>query len=270
MSGQVIRLDIEVDAASSAPRIDMTPADVIAAKISSLKHVVSPRELKAVATGGVAGRCRSTGLSLIPKGTQATALTLSDVAGKRALGLSAAGAVASLALPAGSMTDSYTLVIAVNTNPLDLVSGAPVNYLSGFNGSDAYTSATLRYYGAAAAPPRTSRFVTIGPSTTGTETFADHSSEGWVVLVVDFDNNTRQLSIAANQTEIFEVVTKGASVSQDPGAYFEIGYHVSGIGLRSSKVGDLFTFGESLLANSFGRGQLADLVSAMKDDYGIP
>lgn len=269
MAGQMIVLEIDAAAGSGAPRIDMTGADAVAAKVASLKHVVSPRAMSALPAGGVSGRCRSTGLLLTPKGTQATALVLSDIGGKRALGLTAAGAVASLALPAGSMTDSFTLVFAVNTGAADLASGSPVNYISGFDGSDAYTSATLRYYGAAAAAPRTNRFVSVAPSATGTETFAAHSAAGWAIVIIDFDNNTRALSIAVNQAETFNTVTKGASITQDPNAYFEIGYHVSGIGLRSSKVGDLFTFGDSLLASSFGRAQLADLVAALKTEYGI-
>lgn len=269
LSGQVIVLPMTVAAAASAPRINMTAAELAAVKIEALKHIVSPRYLSALPAGGVSGRCAVTGQLLITKGTQPTSLALTDTGGARALGLTASGAVASLALPAGSMTDSFTLVFAVNTDAADRASGSPVNYVSGFSGAEAYTSATLRYYGSAAAAPRTSRFISVAPSATGTETFFDHAAAGWAIAIVSFDSDTRQLSIAVNQAETFNSVTKGVSINQDPGAYFEIGYHMSGIGLRSSKVGDLFTFDKALASNTFGKQQLSEVVSALKTQYGI-
>lgn len=269
VSGQVIVLPMTVAAAASAPRINMTAAELAAVKIEALKHIVSPRYLSSLPAGGVEGRCAVTGQLLTTKGTQPTTLVLSDVDGNRALGLTSTAALASLALPAGSQTNSYTLVFAVNTSAADRASASPVNYLSGYSGADVYNSATLRFYGSAAAAPRTSRFISVGPSSTGTETFFDHAAAGWAVVIVAYDNDTRVLSIAVDQVETFNTVLKGATAAQDANAYFEIGYHLSGIGLRTSKVGDLFSFDKALVSTTFGREQLSELVVALKAQYGI-
>lgn len=269
MSGQLIVLPgVRVAASASAPRIDMTAADIVATRVASLKHVMSPRSLIALASGGVAGRCRATGLELAMKGASAANIMLADIAGKRALGLSANSAAA-LALPAGSLTNSYSLVLAVNLSADDISSASPVNFISGFTPAEVYETVGLRYYGELAVMPRTNRFITLGPSTTGTETFVQRATGAWSIVVVDYDNNTRLLSIAVNQVNTFATVTKGASAAQQPGAYLSIGYHLSASSLKTSKVGDLYTFNESLLSNTFARAQLEDLVTALKTEYGV-
>lgn len=196
-------------------------------------------------------------------------MTLVDVSGLRALGLTSATAVAGLALPPGSLTNSYTLVMAVALGADDIASATSVNLISGFVQPETYNSAALRYYGTPAADPRTDRFITIGPSTTGTETYAGRVAGPWSVVVVDYNNDTRTLSISVNQAVTFNSVVKGAAADQPADAYLEIGYHLATLGIRNSKVGDLYTFSDSMLKTDLAKAQLGELVAAMNNYYGI-
>lgn len=270
MAGQIIILPgVSAAASGGAARIDMTPADRIAARMANLKHVVSPRSLTAVAGGGVSGRCRATGLSLVPKGTT-TALKLFDVAGKRALGLTNIFA-ASLGLPAGSQTPSYTAVMAVNIGQADIdsvaISTSPI-LLGGSSAADTVNLNALQYFGAAGTPPNI--FTARGSDVASPFASVVRPGGAWVIVVVDFDNNTKTVSLAVNQAATFATMLKTTEHTPAAGDYVEIGNHGTATSsLRSSKVGDLFLFGDSVLSSSLGKSQLVELVAALKAEYGI-
>lgn len=271
MTGQVIILPGVVAAASlGAPRIDMNASDVVAARIASLKHVVSPRSLVTLPGGGVSGRCRATGLALVPKGT-VTALQLSDVAGKRALGLSAITS-AGLGLPPGSRTASYTTVVAVTISQADIDSttlSASPRFIGGYDAAGTHNLTVLQYYGAAGNPPN---IFTANGSGDSSSPFAKAARPNgtWVIAVVDFNNDTKTVSLSLNQADTFATLAKAEPHAPGATDYLEIGsHHVVASGLRTSRVGDLYTFSNSLLATDPGRQQLKDLVAALKTEYGI-
>jgi hypothetical protein len=269
MAGQLIVLPgVNAAASAGAARIDMNSADNIAARIGTLKHAVSARSIVNVASGGVSGRCRATGAPLISKGANQTALSVVTIGGKPGLGLSSALA-AGLALPAGSLTNSFTHVLSTYIGAADVASSSFLNLLSGFDSVDTYISYGLRYYGQTATGGRADRFVSQAPSAVSPEVSALRSTTGWNVVVIDYNNDTRLLSISVNQTSSFATATKGASASFDVGSYLEIGYHLSINKLVDTKVGDLFTFSDSLLRSSIGASSLAALVAAIKTDYAI-
>ncbi|CAO3311526.1 MULTISPECIES: hypothetical protein [unclassified Pseudomonas] len=270
MAGQIITLSGVTAAASlGAPRIDMSTPDTVAARIASLKHVVSPRALVALASGGVSGRCRATGLELVPKGV-VTGLQLSDVAGRRALGLTTILAT-SLGLPPGSKTSSYTLVAAVSIGQADIdstaVSTSPI-LVGGSDSANNFNMNALQYFGAAGTPPNI--FTARGNDLASPFASSVRPNGSWAIVVVDYNNETRTASLAVNQADTFATVTKAAGHSPGAGDYLEIGNHSNQTSsLRSSKVGDLYTFSSSLLANSLGRQQLQTLVAALKTYYSI-
>lgn len=270
MAGQIIILPgVSAAASGGAARIDMTAADQIAARMSNLKHVVSARSLTSVAGGGVSGRCRATGLSLVPKGT-ATALKLFDVAGKRALGLSNIFA-AGLGLPAGSQTPSYTAVMTVNIGQADIdsavISTSPI-LLGGSNAADVVNLNVLQYFGAGGTPPNV--FTARGSDAVNPFASAVRPGGAWVVAVMDFDNTTKTVSLAINQAATFATALKTTEHAPAVDDYVEIGNHSNATSsLRSSKVGDLFLFGDSVLSSALGKSQLEDLVEALKAEYGI-
>lgn len=267
MAGQLIVLPgVTAAASANAPRISMNGADSVAAKIATLKHAISARSLTNLPGGGVSGRCRVTGLPLIPKGSTPANLSVTEVAGKKAL---AAGSASGLALPAGSLTSSYTMVLALAVSSADAASSTPFNALSGFDGSDTYTAVLLRNYGAASSAPNTNNLMTAGPvSTTDNVARTSRPSGAWAIVVLDFDRSSGVASIAVNQTSSFTTAQRSTWPAISSGSYTEIGYHLTS-GLGSSKAGDLYTFEESLLASDLGRSQLAELVSALKTAYSI-
>jgi hypothetical protein len=266
MAGQMIVLPITVAAAAGAPRVNMNIPDAIAGKVASLKHVVSARSLVTVPGNGVSGRCRATGLPLIPKGASAANLALYEIAGKAALGINGSGS-AGLGLPADSLTSSFTFVMAINLNSADALGTYPINFLSAFDTAGTYLSGLTRAYGLASSTYANKIGANTG--TTGTWAFATPPTGSWGVVVVDYNNATRVLSVSVNQAATFVAATMPASYVPPAGAYVEIGYHIDASSIRNSKMGDLYTFNDSLLRTELGKAQLADLVAAMKADYGI-
>lgn len=266
--GQIIVLaGVTSGAPPSAPRVDMNIVDLVAVKIGSLHNVISARSLSAVTGGGVTGRCRATGAALVSKGT-ASALQLTEVGGRPALWLGAAGtASAALALPPGSVTESYTAVMAVSTGPISIAATFPTNFLAGFDG-ETWSVQALRHYGAPAAGSQ-DVFATRGNDEVGPYVEAPRVPGNWNIVVVDYNNDTRIASIAVNSVASFGTVAVTAGRVPAPTEYFEIGYHLSNSGLRDSKVGDLYTFSDSLLKTDFGKAQLAELVAKMKIYYSI-
>ena len=267
MFGQMVVLEgVTAAAAPGAPRINMNAPDIIATKIASLKHALGAREILPAPGGGVVWRCRWTGAPLVSKGSAAANLTVSEIAGHLGLGINGSGS-AGLALPAGSLTSSFTFVAAVNLNAADAVGTYPINFLSGFDPYDVYISALLRTYGVTAS---------IYPGKSGSNTgftgawaFANSPASGWAIMVVDYNNATRTLSVAVNQAASFAAATMPANYAPAAGSYVEVGYHIDASSIRNSKLGDLYTFSDSLLKTDLGKSQLAELVAALKTFYAI-
>jgi len=267
MAGQMIVLPgVTAAAGPSAPRVNINTPDTIAARMPTIKHAVAARSLSAAPGGGVIGRCRVTGSPLVAKGSAAASLTITEIAGRLGLGFSTPGA-AGLALPAGSITQSFTLVAAINLSATDAAGNYPINLLSGFDGADAYISGLLRAYGAASSvfPGK----IGSNTGTSGTWSFANLPAAGWAIVVIDYNNSTRVMSVAINQSASFTVATMPATYAPSAGSYVEIGYHVASQSLQNSKLGDLYTFSDSLLKTDLGKSQLAELVTSMKTYYSI-
>ena len=268
MFGQMVVLEgVTAAAAPGAPRINMNAPDIIATKITSLKHALGAREILPAPGGGVVGRCRWTGAPLVSKGSAAANLTVSEIAGHLGLGINGPGS-AGLALPAGSLTSSFTFVAAVNLNAADAAGTYPINFLSGFAPSDVYISGLLRTYGAASSvyyPGKSGS----NTGTTGTWAIANSPASGWAVMVIDYNNATRTMSVAVNQAARFAAATMPTNYAPAEGSYIEVGYHIDTASIRNSKLGDLYTFSDSLLKTDLGKSQLTDLVAALKVYYGI-
>ena len=270
MAGQMIVLPgVTAAAGASAPRVNMNVPDTLAARISTLKHVVSARSLQAIAGGGVSGRCRASGAALVPKGISASTLTLYEVAGRTAMGINGSGRAA-LALPTGSLTKSFTTVSVINLNSVDVAGNYSVNILSGFDAADAYTNIMLRYDGSSTTNSAIAD--KLRASTSGSSSSAvpvARPAGEWVVVVTDYNNLTKTMSVAANQATTFSTGVMAAELVPAAGSYLEIGYHLDPSSLRASKVGDLYTFSDSMLRTDLGRTQLAELVAALKTYYTI-
>lgn len=267
MAGQMIVLPgVTAAAGPSAPRVNINTPDTIAARMPTIKHAVGARSLSAAPAGGVTGRCRVTGAPLIPKGSAAANLAITEIAGRLGLGINGSGS-AGLALPPGSLTSSFSLVAAVNLNATDAAGNYPVNFLSGFDSSDAYISGLLRAYGAASSvfPGK----IGSNTGTSGTWAFANLPASGWAIVVIDYNNSTRTMSVSVNQVATFTVATMPASYAPAAGSYIEVGYHIDASSIRNSKLGDLYTFSDSLLKTDLGKSQLAELMAALKTYYSI-
>lgn len=267
MFGQMVVLEgVTAAAAPGAPRVNVNAPDTIAAKISTLKHALGARSITAAPGGGVVGRCRATGAPLISKGNAAANLALYEISGHLGLGINGSGS-AGLALPAGSLTSSFTFVAALNLNAADAAGTYPINFLSGFDPSDVYISGLLRSYGAASSvyPGKSGS----NTGTTGSWSLANSPASGWAVVVVDYNNATRSLSVAVNQAASFVAATMPANYAPAAGSYVEVGYHIDASSIRNSKLGDLYTFSDSLLKTDLGESQLTELVAALKTYYTI-
>lgn len=77
------------------------------------------------------------------------------------------------------------------------------------------------------------------------------------------------LSLSINSATAFTTVLKTAAAQFTAQSFLEIGYHSSINRMTASKVGDLFTFNNSLLNTELGPEQLSSLISALKAEYGI-
>lgn len=263
---RIVLSGVDSKAPASAERVAMNAPDSVVAKIAARKHSVSARSLKAVAGGGVSGRCRVTGRALTMKGANQVNLQMFDLAGKKALGLGAVG-YAGLALPADSLTRSYTYVMAVYLDAADYAAALTMNFLSGFDAADAYQNMLLRYYGSTnGSNPNILRTATAG---SGAAANLSTMSPGWHVVTVDYNNATKVLSLSIDQATVFATATMAAPLVPAAGAYVEIGYHLGAEGLKNSKMGDLYTFSDSMRATELGQSQLTDLVTALKVYYGI-
>ncbi|MNE93518.1 hypothetical protein D3C80_1913770 [compost metagenome] len=77
------------------------------------------------------------------------------------------------------------------------------------------------------------------------------------------------MSVSVNQAVTFTVATMPASYTPASGSYIEVGYHIDASSIRNSKLGDLYTFSDSLLKTELGKSQLAELMAALKTYYSI-
>lgn len=269
MAGHYIQLPITVPVSTGAPKLTTTPADLVAGRISSIKHSVAARSLEAIpGTGGVSGFCRVTGLPLTPKGTGQAALSVTSVGGLAALGSGGQIVPASLALPLGSFGGSYTLVLALALDSGDRTGASVLNLISGFNG-ETYIRRALRYYGQASTAPGVAGKMVTGAGDYLTVA-VDAAATTWQIVTVDYNSVTKKTTVAINQIAVFtEATDTGTFTPPAADAYFELGYHLSNNSMRNSKFGDLYVFGESLFSTDFGKSQLSDLVATMKTYYGI-
>lgn len=266
MRGQFIKLaGVTAGSTLGVPRIQMGAGDIAALKSQALAHVVSAKSLTASASG-VSGRCRLTGLPLVSKGT-ASALTVRTADGHAGLGLTSSIAAA-LALPAGSASESYCAVMAINLAAADIVGSSPLNLLGSFTSGDVAAASSLRYYGQAAASNQ-DKFLSGGGGAIAASTpNLTRPATGWLVLAVDFNNATKLASMSINGGA-FSSATKADGHAPGVGGYFEIGLHTGTLGLRGSVAGDLFLFNKSMLGASLDQAQLADVIAGLKADYAI-
>lgn len=274
MAGQLIRLPgVTAAAASGAPRIIMTAPDAVAAKVASLKHVVSARSMTALTGGGVAGRCRLTGQPLTPMGAGADRWQIVTVGGREGLYCGPAasggqGVAASIALPPGSLTRSYTVVAACAVDSADRLGNYLTNFILGFD-AGAPTRRVFRTYGLqyAVVEVRNKLVTGSGEFTSAAE---DLPGSEWGVFVADYNHETRVISLSINDADTFTQITETlATPTPSAAGVLEIGYRNSNNSLRNSKVGDVYTFGESLLSTVLGASQLKSLVAEMKTYYSI-
>ncbi|NQD72910.1 hypothetical protein [Pseudomonas sp. CM27] len=274
MAGQLIRLPgVTAAAAAGAPRIIMTAPDAVAAKVASLKHVVSARSMTALSGGGVTGRCRLTGKLLVPMGVDVARWQILTLGGKAALysGPAASGgqgAAASIALPPGSLTQSYTAVGAFAWDAADRAGNYLTNFVVGFD-AGAPTRRLFRAYGQQYATVEARNSLATG-SGEFTSVYEAIPLTEWGIFVADYNNDTRVISLSINDADSFTQRTETvATPTPSADAYLELGYHNSVNALRNSKIGDLYTFSESLLSTELGAAQLRELVAEMKTYYGI-
>lgn len=264
MSGRIIVLPgVKISGGAQGERIEMSNADLSAAKIANLSNSLSARSIKNTPSGGVAGFCRVTGGALIEKGV-ANSFTRSAFGGKPAVGLKVNGALAGLALPAGSLKSSYCVVSAV---AIPTLTSGTVNIISGFTGGDAYTTCPLRHTGVAAG---SQAYVSAyGPDATVPNVQALVSRDVWQIVVSDYNNETKTTSLGVNGLGSLSTLNKDVSLFPGATDYLEIGYHAGANGLRTTLVGDVYVFNTSMLRSNFLQGQLAALIAAMRADYGI-
>ena len=268
MIGQFIELSgVRAPAGALAPRIDMTDTDLIALGIPGLKHVMAPRTFAAVAGGGIIGKCRMTNKDLVTKGSK-TALLVKVVGNKPALAVSETSAgLVGLAMPAGSLTESYTILAMVNIGVAALAQSSPCNLISGFDAANTWVANPLRYNGTGGTPP--DGFSARGGDTLSTYAAVARVPGEWCLLVIDYNNATRVASIGINSSTALAKTTKPAGRVPGEADALEIGYHLSASSLRDCAIGDVFVFGSSVLSSEFGAEQIAELASAMKSEYGI-
>lgn len=261
--GQQIVLPIQAPNAPGAVKLNISPADRIVTGMSFIHRAMQPKSLTALSGGGVSGYCRASGEPLIQKGADPSVLKLEIVGGKPALAFSNYFGVGSLAFQPGSASKSYTQVIVVSvSDPTDRV-----NFL--FSYTDETPIASVLRYDITSDSPDAKKFIAYGSSNNPAHAAADRPAGTWAVVVVDYDDVTRKVSIAVNQVDTFAEQIKSVNHPVEAESYFEVGYHGSSNGLRDAKVGDLYVFNQSLRNSPASMAKLSQLVAALKTEYGI-
>lgn len=273
MAGQMIVLaGVNAGAAAGGPTIRMTVADQIAAKIASLKYAITPATLITGSDGLLTGRDRATGALLVPAGSSASLLKVSAMGGHQAINTGGVIAAASLNLPAGSATSSYTVVMAVYMGNATI--NSVVNAMNPIMvmGSEGYIVTALRYYGLSTTPWDASykgQILSAG-SNTGVPwaRIAGPTTAGWGILTASYDDATKQTIVGLNGINSSAVI-KAAGLVVGSTNYWSIGYSRSAASLQDSGVGDCYIFSDSLESTPYGRERIAALVTTMKSAYGI-
>lgn len=264
MRGQLIVLPgVSAPAAPGAVKLNISAADRVAATMPYMHRAMSPKSLVALPGGGVSGFCRVTGEALIQKGAVPSILRIESVGGKPALAFSADDSLGGLAFQPGSATKSYTVAMVVN---LPVVTSR-INLMMSF--TDETPIATVLRYDVTVASPEVKRLLSYGGSNSPPVAETPVTAGVWAVVVADYDDKTRKVSVAVNQVATFAEIVKSANHLVEPTGYFEIGYHTSGNSLRLAKVGDTYLFSESLRTSPDGLAKLGQLVAALKTEYGI-
>lgn len=264
LRGQLIVLPgVQAPAAPGAVKLNVSAADRIASSMPYIHRAMAPKSLVALPEGGVSGNCRVTGEKLLQKGSSPSVLRLSTVGGKPALGFSADNSLGALAFQPGSLPASYTVVMLISiTEPTDRL-----NFMMAYTGDAAI--ATVLRYDITTASPEVKRLVAYGSTNSPPHAEATRPAGTWAVAIVDYDDTTKKVSIAVNQVESFAENTKTTGSAAGAESYLEIGYHGSGNSLRTAKVGDTFVFNRSLRTSPTNLALLAQLVAALKTEYGI-
>lgn len=266
MPGQLIILPGVNSGGNGGARIDMNTADQIAARMPDLKHVISARSLKANVGGGISGRCRATGALLLNTGSAASTLTIKQLGSRPAIGQSANGAAA-LSLPNGTATASYCAVMAVYMGADSKIGTATTNWLTTMK-SNALLATMVRSYSSASSNNADLTVSCGGDSGSPIASVVNQAALTWGVVVADWNDDTGVVSLSLNGSA-YVTATKTTKHLVDANTAVAIGYPLTASSLRDSGVGDLYVFGASQLGTSYGRGRIADLVAALKSQYGI-
>lgn len=267
--GQYLQLDIDSAAPASAPRLNMSAADVIAASDGNLRHAAIIRNMLNVTQtgGGVIAYDQVTGKPMVSKGS-ATALQIESVYGKPALAINVASAgLVGLSFAEGSLPENYTMVVPVVVGPTASATATVSGILNGFDINDTWVSQPLRYTGSP-----TDAFSARGADTGNTNIAAVARPVGnvWHIIVVDWNNRTGVVTIGLNTVDILVSATRPARRTPAATDRLQIGYHLNASSLKDNKIGDLYVFGESMLSSVGGTSTIRSLVAAIKTDYAIP
>lgn len=265
MRGQLVVLDIIAPAAPGSVKLLLSPAELVASSMAGLTHSMSPKSAEAVLGGGVNAWCRVSGKKLVQKGVNQTSLKLATVEGKPAVGLTSYIGAASLAFPEGSASSkSYSVVMAVH---IPDPATARLNFITAF--TDETAIATVLRYDITTASPTENRLLAYGNNVNPPQAEIAHPVAGWAVVVVDYDDLSRKVSIAVNGIDDFAEMIKAGNSMAEENSYFELGYHASSNGLRFASVGDTFIFDKSLRADPNGMAELGRMVDELKAEYNV-
>ncbi|RGE46970.1 hypothetical protein DZC30_00760 [Comamonas testosteroni] len=266
MPGQLIILPGVNAGGNGGARIDMNTADQIAARMPDLKHVISARSLKANVGGGISGRCRATGALLLNTGSAASTLTIKQLGSRPAIGQSANGAAA-LSLPNGTATASYCAVMAIYMGVDSKTGTAVTNWLNTIK-SNTLLGTMARTYSQVNSTNTDLTVSCGGDSGSPIASVPNQAAGTWGVVVADWNDDTGIVSLSLNGGA-YVTATKTTKHLVDANTAVTIGYPLTASSLRDSGVGDLYLFSASQLASSYGKGRIADLVAALKSQYGV-
>ena len=274
MAGQLIRLPgVTAAAAAGAPRITMTPADAVAARIGSLLHVVSARRMTNRPEGGVNARCGLTGQELVGSGANANRIQVVERAGQKGLYMGPAasggqGAAASLKLPEGSLKNSYSIALVVYFDTLDKAGNYITNLVTGWTG-ETYVYSPLRAYGLQYSSSRAGQLY-AGSDSGLAISVPTPASNQWAVIFVDHNAETGMLNLSINQAGGQQSLALPSSMSSmQPNSRLDLGYATTNNSLRNSCIAECYVFSQSLLSTSQSLTQAQELVTQLKTQYGI-
>ncbi|WJD60886.1 hypothetical protein [Pseudomonas kurunegalensis] len=260
----IVLRGVKAPAAPGSVKLNTSAADRILAGMPYVHRVMAPKNLKNIDGGGVSGNCQVSGEPFILKGVQPFTLRVETFNGKPVLSQANTLYQASLAFQPGSGRKSYTAVMVVSVaDPTDRV-----NFMMSY--TDETPIATVLRYDITTDSPDQKKLVAYGSNNNPAHASVQRPAGNFAVVVVDYNDATRVVSIAVNQAEAFVEQVKSVNhpVVADK-SYFEIGYHGSVNSLRAAKVGDVYLFEESLRTSPAAMAELVKLVAALKTEYAI-